>query len=78
LIRDPAVSAVAFNRDNARYVFAVRQRLHDDAQAMMASLQARGIAVEIVSGDREPAVRAAAQSLGICGPIMDWGSGGNS
>jgi Cu2+-exporting ATPase len=66
LIRDPEVSAVAFSRGDARYVFAVRQRLRDDAEAMMAGLSARRIAVEIVSGDREPAVRAAAQSLGIC------------
>jgi len=71
LIGDPEVSAVAFSRGNARYVFAVRQRLRDDARAMMAGLEMRGIAVEIVSGDREPAVRAAAQSLGIC----EWRAG---
>jgi P-type Cu2+ transporter len=65
LIHDPEVSAVAFSRGSARYVFAVRQLLRPDAQAMMAALQARGIALEIVSGDREPAVRAAAQSIGI-------------
>jgi Cu2+-exporting ATPase len=65
LIRDPEVSVVAFSRDGTRYVFAVRQLLRPDAAAMMAALQTRGIAVEIVSGDREPAVRAAAQSLGI-------------
>jgi P-type Cu2+ transporter len=71
LIRDPEVSAVAFSRGDASYVFAVRQLLRPDAQAMMAALQARGIAVEIVSGDREPAVRAAAQSLGI----SEWRAG---
>jgi Cu2+-exporting ATPase len=71
LIRDPEVSAVAFSRGDARYVFAVRQLLRPDAQAMMVALQARGIAVEIVSGDREPAVRAAAQSLGI----VEWRAG---
>jgi Cu2+-exporting ATPase len=71
LIRDPEVSAVAFSRGDARYVFAVRQRLRDDAQAMIAGLTARGISVEVVSGDREPAVRAAAQSLGIC----EWRAG---
>ncbi len=65
LIRDPEVSAVAFSRGATRYVFAVRQLLRPDAPAMTAALQTRGIAVEIVSGDREPAVRAAAQSLGI-------------
>jgi len=46
-------------------VFAVRQSLRPDASAMIRALQARGIAVEIASGDRELAVRAAAQSLGI-------------
>jgi P-type Cu2+ transporter len=65
LIRDPEVSAVAFSRGDARYVFAVRQLLRDDAQAVIAALQTRGITVEIVSGDREPAVRAAAQALGV-------------
>jgi Cu2+-exporting ATPase len=65
LMLDPEVSAVAFSRGNARYVFAVRQRLRPDAQATVSALQARGIMVEILSGDREPAVRAAAQTLGI-------------
>jgi Cu2+-exporting ATPase len=71
LIRDPEASAVAFSRGEARYVFAVRQRLRSDAQATITALQARGIAVEIVSGDREPAVRAAAQSLGV----VEWRAG---
>jgi P-type Cu2+ transporter len=49
----------------------VRQLLREDARAMIAALQTRGITVEIVSGDREPAVRAAAQSLGVC----EWRAG---
>src|SRR3954452_10874744 len=65
LCLDPEVSVVAFSRGEARYVFAVRQRLRPDAQATVSALQARGITVEILSGDREPAVRAAAQTLGI-------------
>jgi P-type Cu2+ transporter len=65
LMRDPEVSAVAFSLGEARFVFAVRQSLRPDASAVIHALQARGIAVEIASGDREPAVRAAAQSLGI-------------
>ena len=68
---DPEVSVVAFSRGDARYVFAVRQQLRPDAQAAVAALQARGITVEILSGDREPAVRAAAQSLGI----SEWRAG---
>ena len=71
LMRDPEVSAVAFSRGEASFVFAVRQSLRPDAPAMIRALQARGIAVEIASGDREPAVRAAAQSLGI----SEWRAG---
>ena len=70
-IRDPEVSAVAFSRGDVSYVFAVRQRLRPDAQTVIAALQARGIAIEIVSGDREPAVRAAAHALGI----VEWRAG---
>ncbi len=62
---DPEASVVAFSQGDARYVFAVRQRLRPDAQAMVSALQKRGIAVEILSGDREPAVQAAARTLGI-------------
>jgi P-type Cu2+ transporter len=68
---DPEVTAVAFRRGAACYVFAVRQRVRPDAQAVVSALQARGIAVEILSGDREPAVRAAAQTLGI----KEWRAG---
>ena len=68
---DPEVSVVAFMRGGERHVFAVRQRLRPDAQAVISALQARGIAVEIVSGDREPAVRAAAHTLGI----SEWRAG---
>lgn len=68
---DPEVSVVAFSWGDARYVFAVRQRLRPDAQATIAALLGRGIGVEILSGDREPAVRAAAQTLGI----SEWRAG---
>src|SRR3954470_22733710 len=71
LCRDPEVSVVAFSRGNARCVFAVRQRLRPDAQATVSALQARGITVEILSGDREPAVRAAVRTLGI----NEWRAG---
>ena len=66
LSRDPEASLVAFRYGASSYIFAVRQRLRPDAGAIVASLQRQGIGVEIVSGDREPAVRAAADSLGIC------------
>ncbi len=71
LVRDPEVSAVAFSRGDVSYVFAVRQRLRPDAQTVIDALLARGIATEIVSGDREPAVRAAAHALGI----VEWRAG---
>jgi P-type Cu2+ transporter len=65
LCRDPEASVVAFRHGEACHVFAVRQQLRADAAAVLATLQRCGMGVEIVSGDREPAVRAAAQSLGI-------------
>jgi P-type Cu2+ transporter len=65
LASDPEASVVAFRHGEAHHVFAVRQRLRPDAAAVIAQLQQSGIAVEIVSGDREAAVRAAAQSLDI-------------
>jgi Cu2+-exporting ATPase len=68
---DPEASVVAFSRGAARHVFAVRQRLRPDAQATVSALRARGITVEILSGDREAAVRAAAQELGI----EEWRAG---
>jgi P-type Cu2+ transporter len=65
LSRDPEASVVAFRDSEVCYVFAVRQKLRPDAARIVAELQQMGIALEIVSGDREPAVRAAAQSLRI-------------
>jgi Cu2+-exporting ATPase len=71
LCLDPEASVVAFSRGEARYVFAIRQLLRPDAPAVVSALQRRGIAVEILSGDRQPAVRAAAQTLGI----VEWRAG---
>ena len=65
LSRDPEASVVAFRYGSACHILAVRQRLRADAAAVVAALQGQGVSVEIVSGDREPAVRAAAESLGI-------------
>jgi Cu2+-exporting ATPase len=62
---DPEASIVAFSLGAAKYVFAVRQGLRPDARAMISALQKRNIRVEILSGDREPAVRAAARALGV-------------
>ena len=60
LARDPEASVVAFRHGETRHVFAVRQRLRPDAAGAIATLVKAGIAVEILSGDREPAVRHAA------------------
>ena len=71
LCRDPEASVVAFRHGEACHVFAVRQRLRPDAVAAIAALQQSGIEVEILSGDREPAVRHAAQLLGV----HEWRAG---
>ncbi|MBI1260490.1 MAG: cadmium-translocating P-type ATPase [Rhizobiales bacterium] len=45
--------------------FRFTDRLRDDAATTVRNLIARGFAVELLSGDREPAVREAATALGI-------------
>jgi Cu2+-exporting ATPase len=62
---DPEASQIAFTYGDERCVFAVRQRLRLDAVAVVARLRERGLAVEILSGDRAPAVERAAGELGI-------------
>ncbi|HEY5062674.1 MAG TPA: copper-translocating P-type ATPase [Gemmatimonadaceae bacterium] len=68
---DPEASVVAFRRGEETYLFSVRQALRPDAKAVMSALKERGIAVEILSGDREPAVAAAARALGV----EEWRAG---
>ncbi|MCA1395644.1 heavy metal translocating P-type ATPase [Bradyrhizobium sp. BRP56] len=65
LCHHPEASVVAFSHGEARHVFAIRQRMRPDAVEVVTSLARLGIMVEIVSGDREPAVRRAAETLGI-------------
>ncbi len=65
LRRDAEASVVAFRHGENCHVFAVRQRLRPDAAEVIARLKQSGIGVEVISGDREPAVRNAARSLGI-------------
>jgi Cu2+-exporting ATPase len=45
--------------------FAFADQLRGDALAVVAGLQARGLAVELLSGDRAPIVAALARALGI-------------
>ncbi|MGY3453798.1 cation-translocating P-type ATPase [Bradyrhizobium sp. USDA 4353] len=68
---DPEASVVAFSRGDQKYLFSVRQGLRPDAAKIVAGLQRRGINVEILSGDREAAVAAAAKALGIA----EWRAG---
>ncbi len=68
---DPEASVVAFRRGEETYLFSVRQALRPDAKAVMSALKERGIAVEILSGDREPAVAAAARAL----DVEEWRAG---
>ncbi|TYO68189.1 copper-translocating P-type ATPase [Bradyrhizobium hipponense] len=68
---DPEASIVAFSKGNERVILSVRQGLRPDAPAVIAALKARNIGIEILSGDREPAVRAAAHALGI----PEWRAG---
>ena len=48
-----------------------RDPLRPDAAAVVGALRARGLAVELLSGDRAPTVRQAADALGIA----DWRAG---
>ncbi len=65
LAGDPEASVIAFRRGEERHVFAVRQRGRADAVAVVARLKGRGLAVEILSGDRAAAVAHVARTLGI-------------
>jgi Cu2+-exporting ATPase len=65
LQNDPEASVVAFRQGETRHVFAVRQRIRPDAAKVISALHRMGLTVEMLSGDREPAVRAAALTLGI-------------
>jgi Cu2+-exporting ATPase len=68
---DPEVSIVAFRHGEEKHVLAVRQGLRPDAAEVIAALRARGIGLEILSGDRETAVAAAARTL----RVSEWRAG---
>lgn len=65
LAMDPEVSVVAIADGKARHAIAVRQRLRADAAVTLNKLRNAGIGIEMLSGDRVPAVAHAAASLGI-------------
>jgi Cu2+-exporting ATPase len=58
-------SAIAFRRGDERYAFAVCQQLRPDAAAVIATLRARGLRIEILSGDRVDAVKSVARAVGV-------------
>jgi P-type Cu2+ transporter len=62
---DPEASVVAFSRGEEKHLFFVRQALRPDARTIISELKSRNITVEILSGDREPAVAAAATAIGV-------------
>src|SRR6266702_1734415 len=68
---DPEASIVAFSKGSEKFILSVRPGLRPDAQAVIAALKVRNIGIEILSGDREPAVKAAAHALGIA----EWRAG---
>ncbi len=60
----PDASLIALRRAERAAVFTVRQELRPDAGAAVADI-ARSHPVEILSGDREPAVAFVARELGV-------------
>jgi len=68
---DPEASIVAFSKGSEKFILSVRQGLRPDAQAVISALKDRHIGIEILSGDREAAVIAAAHALGIA----EWRAG---
>ncbi|WP_375161367.1 cation-translocating P-type ATPase [Bradyrhizobium sp. RDT46] len=68
---DPEASIVAFSKGSERFLLSVRQGLRPDAKVVIAALKARNIGIEILSGDREAAVKAAANAL----DIPEWRAG---
>ena len=62
---DPESSTIAFACGGKQFVFAVRQRLRADAVETIARLTRQGLAIEILSGDRQVAVEAAARTIGV-------------
>ncbi len=65
VLADPEASVIAFRHGDDVHVFAVRQRLRSDAAEVVAGLKGKGFAIEIMSGDRAPAVADAARTLHV-------------
>lgn len=61
----PDASLIAFRGPERAVVFAVRQAPRPDAREVIASLTRAGLAIEILSGDRQEAVAEVARELSI-------------
>ncbi|MCC6947359.1 MAG: cadmium-translocating P-type ATPase [Bradyrhizobiaceae bacterium] len=66
-----ANSVIAFRHGARTAVFQVRQTLRSDAASVIVALQAKGLDVRILSGDRNEAVAEVAAALGVA----DWRGG---
>ena len=64
----PEVSIVGFRHGARHALFELRQILRPDAIETVAALAARGLAIEILSGDRAEAVGTIAKALNVA----DW------
>jgi len=60
-----STSVIAFRHGTRTAVFQVRQTLRSDAASVVAALQAKGLDVRILSGDRNEAVADVAAALGV-------------
>ncbi len=65
---DPEASLIALRHGDDVAVLLVRQVLRADAADTIAALRRRGLAVQIMSGDRSRAVEVAARAVGVA----DW------
>jgi len=61
----PDASVIAFSQGKTRVVFAFRQRLREDAAAVIAGLKQAGYRIAILSGDRMESVADIATALSI-------------
>ena len=62
---EPGTSVICFAHGARHAALAVRQQLRPDAIAILRDLAARGLAVQIMSGDHPAAVAPIAQALGV-------------
>lgn len=63
--RCPGASIMAYQDGERAVVFAIHQAMRPDAPEIVARLQALGLGVEILSGDRQTAVAEVARTLGV-------------